>query len=215
MTLSEWLEIATAKLTAPAKQRISAEIEAHIGDAVENHIAKGLPEADAQATALAELGSATSAATRFRRRHLTEGEAKRVEQTLKYSGSLLWLVLLYAAFPFICAFFLRAAERHHAPSIFPSITALIFVVLPTIEFLAARRKNRQSAIRLILSLQMLQTVNFIMFWLWWGIWIDWGLFVAMVVGNSFGLIRDYWLWFKLRRIADAWPDMPPRDAAAS
>src|SRR5258706_16054168 len=78
--LSEGLEIATKGLVAPAKQRISTEIEVHYAEAVDAHLKTGQGEADAQTAGLKELGDAKAASKGFRRRHLTEREAKRLEQ---------------------------------------------------------------------------------------------------------------------------------------
>ena len=123
--LTEWLEIATAELTTPAKKRIRLEIEEHFAAAVENHTANGCPETDAQATALAELGDATAAAKHFRSRHLTEKEAKYIERMLKYSRGWIWILLCYAVSPLLCVYFFHLLKRHNASVAFPSVAGAI------------------------------------------------------------------------------------------
>ena len=77
--LAGWLEIATDKLDAPAKQRIAREIEVHYAEAVHDHMAAGEAELSAQATAMLELGDPTVAALSFQKSHLTESEAKSIK----------------------------------------------------------------------------------------------------------------------------------------
>ena len=81
--LFDWLEIATEKLTAPALDRISADIASHYEEAVDGHLQNGLPIVAAQAAALDELGDAKAAARRFRREHLTESEFRAVTALFK------------------------------------------------------------------------------------------------------------------------------------
>jgi hypothetical protein len=76
--LPEWLDVATRDLVPPAPARIRAEIGAHYAEAVQAHQARGTPEPEAQAAALAELGSARAAAWRFGQEHLTTGEVETV-----------------------------------------------------------------------------------------------------------------------------------------
>ncbi len=83
VSVSDWLELATNRLAAPARKRIGLEIEAHYAEAVRAHVEEGMSEWEAQAAALAELGDAWAAARRFRKQHLTEGEAQNVESMIK------------------------------------------------------------------------------------------------------------------------------------
>jgi hypothetical protein len=76
--LSAWLKVATDRLCDSAKARITLEIEAHFNEAVEAHIADGKPPVEAQAQALAELGNPEKAGRRFRKKHLTEKEVKKI-----------------------------------------------------------------------------------------------------------------------------------------
>jgi len=77
--LAGWLELATDKLEAPARQRIAHEIGAHYAEAVGTHMADGEPDLSAQAVALAELGDPQVAALNFQKSHLTESEAKSIK----------------------------------------------------------------------------------------------------------------------------------------
>jgi hypothetical protein len=98
-TLSEWLEVATRKLVAPARERIRVEIEAHYAEAVEALLESGLSEAAATAKAVAELGTARAAAKRFRKEHLTEWEEQLLEWTvIKQTRNAFYLAACYLTF---------------------------------------------------------------------------------------------------------------------
>lgn len=212
--LAEWLEIATAELTTPAKKRIYLEIEEHFAAAVESHTAKGRSETDAQSTALAELGDATAAAKHFRKRHLTEKEAQYIERMLKYSRGWIWKLLCYAMSPLLCLYFFHLLKLHNAPVAFPATAGAIAVfVIPTISFFVARRTNPKPDIRLLLLLQILNYGCFIVFGIWWGIWIDSGMFGMLFF--TWPIFRDLPLWYKLGKIGGVWQEMPPNKTAAS
>ncbi|MGH9563674.1 MAG: hypothetical protein ACRD3S_19645 [Terracidiphilus sp.] len=76
--LAEWLEIAAGKLVPSAQARIRAEIEVHYAEAVKSCHDAGLPEANAQAVALADLGNPYAAARKYNGEYLTKEETKRV-----------------------------------------------------------------------------------------------------------------------------------------
>jgi hypothetical protein len=76
--LTEWIDIATCGLIAPARDRIREEVEAHFADAVEARMAGGLSVENAEVVAVHELGDARTAAWRFRKNHLTEADLKRL-----------------------------------------------------------------------------------------------------------------------------------------
>ncbi len=212
--LTEWLEIATAELTTPAKKRIRLEIEEHFAAAVENHTANGCPETDAQATALAELGDATAAAKHFRSRHLTEKEAKYIERMLKYSRGWIWILLCYAVSPLLCVYFFHLLKRHNASVAFPSVAgAIVLFMIPTISFFVSRRNNPRPDIRLLLLLQLLNQGGFMILCIWWAVRIDWGMFGMLV--SAWPVFRDLPLWYKLGRIGGVWQDMPPNKTTAS
>lgn len=76
--LAGWLAIATADLAPSAQSRIRAEIETHYAEALQMKLANGLPEAQASAAALKDLGNAHIAAWRFSREYLTNLDTKLV-----------------------------------------------------------------------------------------------------------------------------------------
>jgi len=73
-SVAEWLEIATKGLAHDAKAKVSAEIRAHFGEAVEEYLKTEMPRARAHAEALAGLGDPRAARSRLRRVHLTWNE---------------------------------------------------------------------------------------------------------------------------------------------
>jgi hypothetical protein len=86
-TLPEWRGRATRFLIPSAKTRIGAEIEAHYTEAVQFHLANGFTEAEAQAAALAELGSAPAANRRFRQKYLTLFNVSELKTNLESDRS--------------------------------------------------------------------------------------------------------------------------------
>jgi hypothetical protein len=212
--LAEWLRMATAKLCLPAQERIRLEIEAHFTESLESHQATGCSEADAQAAALAELGDATAAAKRFRRRHLTEKEAKWVGSRLNYSGPLAFLFALYAfyALSFVC--FLPILKRHHASPGFPAGALLLVAALQTMGFFVLRGKIYKPDIRLYVLIQVLSLGCIILFLLWYGMGVTPVAFF-MLPGPSISLVRKLRLSFKLGQVDDVWPKLPSRGAPAS
>lgn len=139
-TLSEWLEIATRKLSNASKQRIRLEIEAHYAEAVEKHREKGSSDLGAQAAALEELGDPEAAAIRFRREHLTAWEAKRLNQVDKTGRSVLFLLFKYLMFwVYTCGYVRRelmTALRDPTPYI--ALQIFLSIVIPTACFFFAR-----------------------------------------------------------------------------
>jgi uncharacterized membrane protein len=212
--LAEWLEIATAELTTPAKKRIRLEIEEHFAAAVESHTANGCPETDAQSTALAELGDAIAAAKHFRSLRLTEKEAQYIERMLKYSGGWIRMLLYYAMSLLLCLCFFHLLKRHNAPVAFPATAgAIVFFVIPTISFFVSRRSNPKPDIRLLLLLQILYTLSYMVLCIWWAVRINLAM-VGMLVG-AWPIFRDLPLWHKLGKIGGVWQDMPPNETIVS
>ncbi len=140
-SLVEWLEIATAKLSSPAQGRVRTEIEAHFAESVESHQAAGCSEIEARLVAVAELGEPGASAKRFRRRHLTENEAKRAEKIPKNLGKLTWLVGYYASDALLWFLYLPILTRYHVPLVFPAFVVVLCAGLQTINFFEARRKS--------------------------------------------------------------------------
>jgi hypothetical protein len=135
-TLNQWLEIATYDLVAPAKERIRSEIEAHYAEAVANHLARGVSQAEAEMAALAELGSAPAAAKKFSKQFLSESAVSRLEWRVKWLGD--WFFLLCWYFLFF-AFLLLLFYKKETILIFIS-QFIGFVVFPTVLFRIARRQ---------------------------------------------------------------------------
>jgi hypothetical protein len=111
--LTGWLEIATEGLAVPARERITPEIEAHFTDSVEVHLNEGKSEEAAQVAALAELGDAQKAGKDFRRRHLTEREAKRLRFLAREATNPIWSFdsLVWDSFWIACLFLLFLCLR--------------------------------------------------------------------------------------------------------
>jgi hypothetical protein len=159
-SLSEWLEIATKDLVPAAKERIAQEIETHFADAVETHLKLGEQELVARFKAVAELGDAGVAGKRFRRKHLTEKEAKRLARAQKDVGRFPWLVFTYLMFAFFCYLVLPAADSFPKWSklhlfLFIAGSVLFGAILPTIAFLIVRGhwfRRRVSSFALVQSL---------------------------------------------------------------
>jgi hypothetical protein len=141
--LSEWLEIATKGLAQAGKQRIAQEIEAHFAESVDAHLTQGEPEQVAQANALAELGDPRAAGKRFRRKHLTQWEAKRLGQLQKYAGSSKSLLLTYFIWT-SCYFGTVRKSGLSAERLKSHLILFLFgfflcgFVLPTISFIIVR-----------------------------------------------------------------------------
>ena len=122
--LAEWLEIATEKLSHPAKSRISADITSHYDEAVHGHVQNGLPAPAAQVAALAELGDEKAAARRFRRAHLTQSEFRKVAALVTYARN--WTTLPFElAFSFF--YWTAVCESYDGPG--PKILATVLFAL--------------------------------------------------------------------------------------
>jgi hypothetical protein len=218
-SIAEWLETATRKLTAPAKERIRLELEAHYADGMESHLANGCPEAEAQAAALAELGDPAAAAKRFRREHLTEKEAKRVESILSEFGGfpVVWELVAIAgpALYFLFLFIHRYRAFHFLlSSVTPAIALLMYAGLATIGFFAGRDKSSKPHVRLLVLLQIVREgclMPTVMLMLVWSVqssgWVHWTTFFCLAVSilQTVLSVRNLLLWFKLGRVGAVGP----------
>lgn len=159
-TLSEWLEIATRKLTYASKKRIRLEIEAHYVEAVEAHRENGLSEADAQTAALAELGNAKTAGKRFRKQHLTEREEKRLKEADEYGRSIGFLLLFYAIFLLATNGWVRQNLYHiRDPMPYFALQFILLIAIPTACFIIARRSKAGPSRHLLL---MQASIDFVL-----------------------------------------------------
>ncbi len=68
--LHRWLSVATKKLPADAAQIVSTEIMGHFMDAVDDYVAEGLPQHEADMRALADLGAAETVGRGLKDVHL-------------------------------------------------------------------------------------------------------------------------------------------------
>jgi hypothetical protein len=209
-SLCEWLQIATDGLSTLAKERIWLEIEAHFTEGVEGHQTAGCTEDEARFAALAELGDAHAAAKRFRRRHLTENEAKRAEQIRKNSGRPTWLVGWYLADASVWFLYLPILTRYHVPLVFPAVVVVICAALQTINFFEARRKRPKPDIRQLVSIEILLNACFMLFFVWLGIWGNWGPCLVVSIPIFRWLVPDFLLWSKLGHVDRVWPETPSR-----
>ena len=213
--LRDWLRTATAGLVAPAKQRIRTEIEAHYREAVAAHLGDGLLERRAKAAAVAELGDAKAAAKRFRRSHLTTTEVEAVNRALRWTRSwgLLLAYLLFFGSQFLHRAVFQEEERHYlASTTLFGIEFLAFIVVPTICFAMAKRRDPRPSIRLLVLMPTI-SVYVWMVSLWYcvnGLNFSFWLVASMGVGPGF--ILTLRLWRKLREVADVWSEMPSREA---
>lgn len=79
VALELWLATATRGLCPEAAERVTREISEHYEQGVETALADGIDQIAAHAAALAALGSAGKARTRFNRAFLTKGEEEMVK----------------------------------------------------------------------------------------------------------------------------------------
>jgi cation transport ATPase len=213
-TLSEWLDVATKQLTVPAKERIQLEIEGHYAEAVNAHLAAGLSEPDAQTMALAELGNARAAARRFRKRHLTEREAEKVEQAVRWAGNLRWLLLGYIMFA--CAPWLFRVLHRGKPDyisiVVPVVVGLLAgVIIPTACFISARRKRPNMHLLFLIPEISASIWLFSLLLYTKGPTFDFWLFGFCCLPS----IRGFRIWYKLWRMGEYWPEIPfPRGTAS-
>lgn len=219
-TLSEWLEIATRKLTDASKERIRVEIEAHYAEAVNAHGDKGLSEADAQTKALAELGDAKVASRRFRKQHLTQQEDQWLKYSEKWGRSIFWLVLSYVMFV-LFAFDQRplpqnALIHYRHQSLGLGVEFLILVALPTIRFAIARLSKTKPNRNLLLLDPMI--------WFFVGTYLNqmfqtgfsrFEVNLNVLSGLAFLItyVLHIRLWIKLGKIRPTRGQTPPPDTA--
>ena len=220
-SVSDWLELATNKLAATARKRIGLEVEGHYAEAVRAHVEEGMSEWDAEAAALAELGDAWAAARRFRKQHLTEWEAKNAESMVKNARDVYILALSYLVFLFLPYLMSHGLDykmsRHSVRDL--GLLLLVWVVLPTVSFVLARRKNANRNLSLLILIQSIS-----------GFYIGPTLILVTLFqqqspafwGNIYPLIflvsvlyTRFINWQRLRKIGYFRDATTPRDAAIS
>jgi hypothetical protein len=216
--LRGWLETATAGLVTPAKQRIRTEIEAHYREAVAAHVAQGLSEPSAKNAALVELGEPRAAAKRFRRSHLTTKNVGAVNKARRWIGpwGLPVAFLLFFGSQFVHRDVFQEEGRHYlASTTLFAIEIITFIVVPTICFAMARRRNAGSNIRLLVLMPTISVYVWMgsMWFTIYGLSFSFWLLTSMCLGPGF--VGTLLLWRKLREVADVWSEIPPSNAASS
>jgi uncharacterized membrane protein len=211
--LYKWLEIATAELIPPSGERIRLEIEAHFADSVESHQANGCSEAEAHAAVLAELGDPIEAAKRFRRRHLTEKDAKQVRQMLNVGG-IARLLAWYAMDALFYIYFLYFLKGHHLPLGFIAAALIMLAALQTSCFFVARPKGSKPDIRLLALTHVFYDGCFVVILTLMAVGTSWAGVSVGLIALCLNFIRNLRLWFKLGQVETIWPEMPSRGAPA-
>ncbi len=231
--LAQWLDVSTEHLSAPAKQRIKLEIESHFQEAVGAYRNEGQTESQARARALTDLGDAKTAWKHFRKSHLTEKEAKHLGKEwggyrkgkggswllgLHFELLLLWLIFGYEL---LCV---RAVDEqgrdfyglHYGLQrgrlIFPAILAIVVLLLTTVENWIARHMRKPSSIRHLYTLDILISLNILVFFAFYGGRVYWGI-LGIQLGHQ--LAHMIPLWFKIARMDDIGCEMLPPGAAES
>ncbi len=213
--LEWWLDAATAKLAAPARERIRGEITAHFTDAVERHLRDGCTETEAREAAVRELGDAKSAARRFRRSHLTVGEAEWIEKQVRFSKSKWSRVTWF--FPPLFLLLVSSGGAASGPGhLFSTPVPLLGVVFVAylVAFSMAGTRWHWSDARMIFLLGWLGSFSWMVLGL--GVWTasDWWL-CALIIGTDGVLFSQVRFWFKLVRIGNIQSELPPSDLVAS
>jgi hypothetical protein len=218
-SLDEWVNTATEKLSLPAKARIALEIKAHFDDSVQKRQKEGLADAEAQVCALADLGDAKAEGRRFRKYHLTESEAKRLEKKLSSYGrwsrnfgihGLLYGICLPSILLF--CFFLK---QQHVPLLLPALMGLSWCATQTMAWWVVSRGHTRPRLRLLFSLEAISWLVLLMFVGLYGLLGSWwpGIIVLVVMGSPIVWWDTLSLWLKTFRMDDVWQEIPPRDGA--
>jgi hypothetical protein len=225
--LAGWLEYATDQLAAPARERITREIEAHYADAVQAHIDGGEPEAVARTAALTELGDPTKAAADFRKRHLTEREAKCLQYIASrapkplFSLSTFWDILAVLGGVLFLSLLTRRLPPPDAEHFRWVLTLNIFLMfaghrlIPRWLFIntppGPAYTARLALCSLLLGVAFLLTMSGL-FYLG-----NHDLFFSVLMGfiYSVNLNPFFRIWRKLRRSTSDFDELPPVRAASA
>jgi hypothetical protein len=216
-SLYEWVEVATKKLSLPAKARIKLEINAHFDDSVQKYQKQGLTDSEAQACALVDLGDARVEARRFRKYHLTESEADLFEK--KLSSYRLWgrspwiLGILYGSFLPVVFFAYLLLKVLHVPLLLPGIMALILFATLPIACWAVNGGGTRPRLRLLFTIGAIAWIDLLMFLGFYGLSVSWGPLFLVLMGSPVVWWDTLSLWLKIFRMDDVWQEIPPRDTA--
>lgn len=224
-TISDWLKDTTSDLASPARDRVWLEINTHYAQAVEGRLNAGLPLAEAEAAALAELGDPIAAANQFRKRHLTASEDERIERTLKNYRNLVYLLLSFAVPGLMLWILPRGALIPHFVGM--AVAIMWFgALVRAVGFSIARFQGRKANIRILLIAVTLDDLVFsplfcVFLWLGFGlggpaIWAGGVvMWVFMWVGGAIRTFPYLLLLFKLSRVTDVHQELPPRGASVA
>jgi hypothetical protein len=200
--LAQWLETATEGIASSGKERIRREIEAHYAEAVEAHLAKGEAEPVAQANALGELGNARTAGRRFRRRHLTEREERRLLWFQYFAASGVWLAVLLFFSSGLMALILVDRPRHTL--IYCVLNLLLGFAFPCFAFWKMKQPesklNLYSAAALELSYLALITISYVLLAGFSPFGYMWSIYLLMWIPRLF---LSFQTWKKLRKNENA------------
>jgi hypothetical protein len=166
IALFQWLEIATKRLWAPARERIRVEIEAHYAQSIQGLMAGGMPKCDAHFAALIELGDPETAGKNFRKKHLTKFEADLMDALIKESR---WIMFLL--FPIACFVFTACCFADFISPVIICAESIPLVIFPIATFLLSRRLDSKWKLRLLLTMQAMS-----------GVW------AAVLINNTNGLM---------------------------
>jgi len=205
-SLSEWLEIATKGLVPAAKERIAQEIETHFSEAVETHLKHGEQESVAKIKAVVELGDPKVAGKRFRKKHLTEKEAKKLSLAQKRAGSiksLFFFCFVSVFYYFFLVIVTDSFAKRPKLDLFFFVLALFLagIVLPTITFLIMRRRQLW---RNICALPLMQSIECAAFSLAFALTMTTFVRFLCLISMFWAMGGFSWLqiWDKVRKTGD-------------
>jgi hypothetical protein len=201
--VNEWLNIATDDLCAVAKKRIRLEIESHFQEAVDAHRSDGQTEAQAQTTALKDLGDAEVWAKHFRKSHLTGIEAERLaKQWVHYSKKKDPLDVGKTCVNLLCSlYFISRLEVHGA---YWAIFATIQIGLEIGECMIVRSKSLL-ALRWLTRMDLLGWMCMLAFFAFCQGWVA-SMCVLFVIFMLPG--RKIPLWLKIGKMDRFWEEIP-------
>jgi hypothetical protein len=224
--LEGWLALAIDKLEEPARQRIANEIEAHYAEAVSAHTAAGEPEVSAQAAALAELGDPQTAALNFQKSHLTETEAKSMQQQERTAAKPLFS---FRMMPFdvipVVGFVLLCSHANPVSNFWLLVTA---VLMAYVGFRLIPRLLYAKTLPRISFLQSLALSNFLgvaaaaalytlFFYMRHHDTFE-ALYLFLYIFLLFGCFKSnspLRIWIKLRKMSSELDELPPQRTISS
>jgi hypothetical protein len=222
--LAEWLEQAIGDLVPSAQARVRPEIAAHYAEAVQMHLAGGLTEPAAHASALADLGDAAAAARRFGREYVTTEDISRVARwtgpfKVNGFGTVFWFLMitnLLTPDPF---------NVHVLEVVSWEWVALLFLVaviyVPLRALVRVGRKTRLQAGRQIIMGRSISWLLFGALWITNNIVLrplpeplaDWAFSVAIMACTTCLSLR--YLRLRQKLVTAHEDDLPPSDSATA